>query len=73
MDFILNLMVSDMYKNWDSFSCATYDNELQSNGSLEGVHNTYHGAIGGTGGHMSRVPIAAFDPIFFMSVYTVGS
>ena len=39
---------------------------------LEGLHGTYHGLIGGYpypaeyqfGGHMSRVPVAAFDPIF---------
>ena len=39
---------------------------------LEGLHGTYHSHIGGYpypgeyhfGGHMSRVPVAAFDPIF---------
>ncbi|KAK7963576.1 tyrosinase precursor (monophenol monooxygenase) [Apiospora saccharicola] len=48
-------------------------------GSLEGLHNLYHRLIGGDcpklkdgytyvdrgGGHMSKVPVAAFDPIFW--------
>ncbi|KAK8118433.1 uncharacterized protein PG998_003059 [Apiospora kogelbergensis] len=48
-------------------------------GSLEGLHNLYHLLIGGNcpklkdgypyvgrgGGHMSRVPVSAFDPIFW--------
>lgn len=33
-------------------------------GSLEGLHNNYHVHIGGNG-HMSRVPVAAFDPAFW--------
>jgi hypothetical protein len=42
----------------------------KASGSLEGLHGTYHGLIGGfnpSGGHMSRVPVAAFDPIFVSS------
>lgn len=34
-------------------------------GSLEDIHNTYHDVCGGDG-HMSRVPVAAFDPIFWL-------
>ena len=44
-----------------------------ASGSLEDIHGMYHGLVGGmaiaklsAGGHMSRVPIAAFDPIFWM-------
>ncbi|PIL22742.1 hypothetical protein GSI_15435 [Ganoderma sinense ZZ0214-1] len=33
--------------------------------SLEGIHNSVHNFTGG-GGHMSRVPVAGFDPIFYM-------
>ena len=33
-------------------------------GSLEDLHNTYHSVCGGQG-HMARVPVAAFDPIFW--------
>jgi tyrosinase len=34
-------------------------------GSIEGVHDTVHGVAGG-GGHMSVVPYAAFDPLFWL-------
>ena len=40
-------------------------------GSLESLHGLYHGMLGGfakgvddAGGHMSRVGVAAFDPVF---------
>ena len=42
-------------------------------GSLESFHNEYYGLIGGmalpkiqAGGHMSKIPVAACDPIFWM-------
>jgi tyrosinase len=34
-------------------------------GSLEDIHNTVHGAVGGEG-NMGNVGIAAFDPIFWL-------
>lgn len=34
-------------------------------GSLENFHNNYHVTLGGQG-HMSRVPVAAFDPVFWL-------
>jgi len=34
-------------------------------GSIEGVHDTVHGVAGG-GGHMSVIPYAAFDPLFWL-------
>ena len=44
----------------------------EASGSIEALHGTYHVIVGGSpfpakkipGGHMSRVPIAAFDPVF---------
>jgi hypothetical protein len=44
-----------------------------ASGSLEDIHNNYHDIIGGDpkreteykAGHMSSVPTAAFDPIFW--------
>ena len=41
-------------------------------GSIEALHGAYHLIVGGSpfpakripGGHMSHVPIAAFDPVF---------
>lgn len=34
-------------------------------GSIEGVHDTIHD-VSGRGGHMSAVPYAAFDPLFWL-------
>ena len=36
--------------------------------SLEGIHNMIHNWIGGVGleGHMTEVPVSAFDPIFWL-------
>jgi Common central domain of tyrosinase len=46
---------------------------MNVSGSLEDIHGTYHGLVGGelereNAGHMSSVPIAAFDPIFWVSL-----
>lgn len=48
----------------------------KNTGSIEGLHNDYHVLIGGfegtfsemksKSGHMSCVPVAAFDPIFWI-------
>lgn len=51
---------------------------LQDNtGSLEGLHNNYHVYVGGFSGndsntgHMSCVPVAAFDPVFWIHHWCV--
>ncbi|KAF9772953.1 hypothetical protein IL306_009291 [Fusarium sp. DS 682] len=70
------------YSNFRAFATTGVDleqkfkNILKRNtGSIEGLHGDYHGYIGGftgTGdnavnsGHMSSVPVAAFDPIFWI-------
>lgn len=60
-----NLLSKDSYKSWDLFSNhGTQNNQVR--GSIEGFHDMYHGAIGGGGGHMSWVPLAAFDPAFWL-------
>ena len=48
----------------------------RASGSIEGLHGTYHIMVGGWNdeaidskkktGHMSSVPVAAFDPVFWM-------
>jgi len=35
-------------------------------GSVEDIHNAVHNNMGGSGGHMSSVPVSAFDPIFWL-------
>lgn len=68
--YILNILLSDIYKSITAFATdadTTVDNTNDiTSGSLEAMHNDYHGTIGGIGGHMASVPIAAFDPIFFL-------
>ena len=67
---ILN-MICDVpgYKDYRYFSTSkTFGDERKDDGlydSLEGLHNEYHNNIGGSG-HMSQVPVAAFDPVFWM-------
>ncbi|KAF2198311.1 Di-copper centre-containing protein [Delitschia confertaspora ATCC 74209] len=43
----------------------TFSNDISSKDSLEGIHDTVHGLVG-KGGHMSQVPYAGFDPIFWL-------
>lgn len=41
-------------------------NHTTSEGNnLEAIHDTVHGLVG-RGGHMGNVPMAGFDPIFFL-------
>ena len=58
--------------DWDSFSnesTKAADSAGPMN-SLEGVHGTVHNCTGGTvprrSGHMTSIPVAAFDPIFWL-------
>lgn len=57
------------YGNYETYasngaSARDIDGRTAS-GSLESVHGNYHVFIGGSG-HMSSVPTAAFDPIFWL-------
>lgn len=49
--------------NYGPFSNTAYSN--QTFNSLENMHNGIHGFVG-NGGHMSDIPYAAFDPIFWL-------
>ncbi|KAF4627308.1 hypothetical protein G7Y89_g10846 [Cudoniella acicularis] len=64
--YILNMISDAVYAEYDTF--ATNRTGDGPSGSLEGIHGKYHGFIGGEGfgGHMSRVPVAAFDPVFWL-------
>jgi tyrosinase len=58
------------YSNYETYATNgttardQFDGQTAS-GSLESVHGNYHVFIGGSG-HMSSVPTAAFDPIFWL-------
>jgi len=52
------------------FSLSTdynsFSNTADGVNSLESPHGTVHVTVGGENGHMSMVPLAAFDPIFWL-------
>jgi len=50
---------------WASFSNRQGAASVGENDSLESIHDTIHGLVGG-GGHMSYVEYSSFDPIFFL-------
>jgi tyrosinase len=55
---------------WSNFSNQGWvPGSIGPMNSLEGIHGSVHNAVGGLnfgGGHMSNIPVAAFDPIFWM-------
>ncbi|KAB2569580.1 Tyrosinase [Lasiodiplodia theobromae] len=67
--YMLNLLEVPNYGVYDYFATTGLALEEPDpnapSGSLEGFHDTYHGHIGGAG-HMSRIPVAAFDPVFWL-------
>ncbi|KAL5493071.1 hypothetical protein ACEPAI_4520 [Sanghuangporus weigelae] len=44
---------------------VTFSNHTSSGNSLESIHDQVHVLIGGNG-HMANIPMAGFDPIFFL-------
>ncbi|EGP85593.1 uncharacterized protein MYCGRDRAFT_94308 [Zymoseptoria tritici IPO323] len=68
VELALSLMASPSYDKYLNFASGAAQDEQGAevpSGSLEDLHNTYHGLLGGQG-HMGRVPVAAFDPIFWL-------
>jgi hypothetical protein len=61
--YCLNMMKN--YTNIPGVATNATTPFATNSGSLEGIHGSYHGIIGGPGGHMSKVPVAAFDPVFW--------
>ena len=52
--------------SYDEYETFSYSGESGLPGSLEAtIHNAYHVRLG-DGGHMGEVPVAAFDPIFWL-------
>lgn len=63
---IVNMISDDSgYDKYELFATNKRYEGQRRNGSLEGLHNSYHNNIGGSG-HMSEVAVAAFDPVFWM-------
>ncbi|KIK76379.1 hypothetical protein PAXRUDRAFT_170133 [Paxillus rubicundulus Ve08.2h10] len=55
---------SSIYDHFASVAPLSDEGKKMLNGSLEGVHNSLHGLIGGNG-HMGQPEYAAFDPFFY--------
>ncbi|KAJ4347797.1 uncharacterized protein N0V89_009167 [Didymosphaeria variabile] len=59
--------------DFETFGTLARDATLGSNSessvvndmNLEFIHNNVHYWVGGDGGHMSQIPVAAFDPLFW--------
>ncbi|KAL1639607.1 hypothetical protein SLS58_007807 [Diplodia intermedia] len=63
---MLDLIESAPYADYRNFATsALSDAPNATSGSLEDLHGSYHVNVGGAG-HMSRVPVAAFDPVFWL-------
>ena len=63
---VYRLMVQNYLPTYNSFvSTALVNGSPSQYASLEGIHNNIHVWTGGKG-HMSQVPVAAFDPIFWL-------
>lgn len=66
---VYRLFSEDYFANYDAFSSTRFSEGQPPPDylSCEGIHNNIHSWVGGdTGGHMSEVPVAAFDPIFWL-------
>lgn len=61
---LVKIMTESSYKDWRAFS--NHGPSGTKRDSLEGFHDGYHSNLGGDHGHMSTVPIAAFDPVFWL-------
>ncbi|KAG9238946.1 tyrosinase precursor [Amylocarpus encephaloides] len=64
----VNILLNDPnYKDFDAFSNhAWQDGQPGSFASIEDIHNSIHGDIGGPTGHMSRLEYSSFDPVFWL-------
>ena len=46
---------------------AQLNDDVQNDINLEYIHNNIHGWEGGDyNGHMSQIPVATFDPLFWL-------
>jgi tyrosinase len=71
---VYRLFTDEYFKSWETFSSTKYHSVTVGSEylSLEYIHNNIHNFTGGIemvqlgAGHMSDVPVAAFDPIFWL-------
>ncbi|KAL9113600.1 MAG: hypothetical protein Q9227_002338 [Pyrenula ochraceoflavens] len=71
--FFISMVKDPAYKYYadvgtnaiNTFGGGSKGSSADPKGSLESIHNNYHGRIGG-GGQMSDPSVAAFDPVFWI-------
>ncbi|KAK6542056.1 hypothetical protein TWF694_007828 [Orbilia ellipsospora] len=63
---VYQLLSAAAYKDFNLVGTKATPHNNNFLDSLEGVHDTIHGTVGGNNGHMGWVPYAAFDPIFWL-------
>ncbi|TVY48584.1 Polyphenol oxidase [Lachnellula occidentalis] len=61
-----NLMNRAWYTLTKSTNYSSFATTVTSGTSMESVHNSVHGAVGGQSGFMTFLDYAAFDPIFWL-------
>ena len=52
--------------NYTVMSTDSLQDRGDSYNSLEALHGTIHGSVGGYGGHMTLIPWSAFEPSFWL-------
>lgn len=65
----VNILLND--PNYQEFAAFSNHAWLSNSGpstyaSLEDVHNSIHGMVGGNMGHMAELDYSAFDPVFWL-------
>lgn len=70
---VYRLFLEEYLPTWNEFSTDgfTRGQPAQSYASLEEIHGNLHVFTGGNG-QMGSVPVAAFDPIFWLVLYIPG-
>ncbi|PKX95965.1 tyrosinase [Aspergillus novofumigatus IBT 16806] len=71
---VFRILSDNYFKSYGTFASTRYKNELPIKiatdfFSLEEIHNHIHlwtGGSSGLQGHMANVPVAAFDPVFWL-------
>lgn len=54
------------YPDFATVALHNDDPQVQTDVNIEFIHNNIHYWAGGEGGHMSQIPVASFDPIFWV-------
>ncbi|KAH8653928.1 tyrosinase precursor [Tricladium varicosporioides] len=64
----VNILMNDPnYKDFAAFSNHAWQNNDPSTfASIEDIHNSIHGDVGGNMGHMSELDYSSFDPVFWL-------